>query len=195
LPREFAGRNFIAFIGTMNYFPNIEGACWFANQIFPELRRQNPGLEFLVIGKRPVREVKRLGTIDGVTITGGVEDIRPFITGARALVAPLRIARGIQNKVLEGLAMGRKVYVTAAVARTFGGNAPNGLVECATEHQFIHELLMAMNRTPQCDPDIRRAARERFSWGRNLEVMTNELEWMIRAGEHQGAPIEEKIYE
>jgi sugar transferase (PEP-CTERM/EpsH1 system associated) len=192
LPVAFAGRRFIAFVGTMNYYPNIEGVSWFAREVFPELRRQDPGLEFLIIGNRPTKQALELGAIKGVSVTGGVADIRPFLAQARALVVPLRIARGIQNKVLEGLAMGRRVYVTEAVARTFGTGLPQGLAVCATENEFVARLSQESLQPPRCEAEIRRAACDRFSWGQNLETVVNELEIMIGAKPGKSSFVGEK---
>ena len=180
LPAEFDGRRFIVFIGTMNYYPNVDGACWFATRIFPELRRRDRDLEFLVIGRRPVKAVQKLGSIDGVTVTGGVPDIRPFIAGARAVVAPLRMARGIQNKVIEALVMGRKVHVTEAVWRTLGTQIPTGIVLCDSEQEFTSQLERECKLTPKCEPEIRRAACERFTWPHNLQIVGRELDEIIR---------------
>jgi sugar transferase (PEP-CTERM/EpsH1 system associated) len=193
LPSTFAGRKFIAFVGTMDYYPNVDGACWFATHVFPKLRKKNPDLELLVIGKRPAKELLKVGRSGGVTVTGGVADIRPFLAEARALVAPLRIARGIQNKVLEGLAMGRRVYVTEVVGRTFGGRLPKGVMVCNNDDEFIRELSHEVMQTPRCDLEIRRAAWKRFFWGQNLQSLIDELDSMIRL-DRRAPRLEEKIY-
>ena len=83
------GRKFIVFVGTMDYHPNIDGARWFARNVFPEVRRMQPAAEFLVVGNKPAREVLELAKVEGVVVTGGVEDVRPYIAQARAVVAPL----------------------------------------------------------------------------------------------------------
>ena len=114
----------------MDYHPNIDGARWFAREVFPEIRRRRPGAEFLIVGNRPVREVLELAKGVGVVVTGGVEDVRPYIAQACAVVAPLQLARGIQNKVLEGLALGSRflaarlfVKLSAGRFRKASGNA------------------------------------------------------------------------
>jgi sugar transferase (PEP-CTERM/EpsH1 system associated) len=192
LPLAFAGREFIVFIGNMNYYPNVDGVAWFAREIFPELRQLHPCLEFLIVGNRPGKQVQRLGAIEGVTVAGKVADIRPFLAGARALVVPLRIARGIQNKVLEGLAMGRRVFVTDAVTRTFGPDLPKGVIPCETGNDFVRELLLEMGQAPHFDPAIRNAARNRFSWDRNVESMVRELEVLVAAKRAKSSHVRER---
>lgn len=106
------GRPNYVFTGTMDYKPNIDAAGWFAAEIFPAIRRELPEAQFHVVGANPVPDVQRLSRLDGVHVTGRVADVRPFIAHATAAVAPMRIARGIQNKVLEAMAMARPTVVT-----------------------------------------------------------------------------------
>ncbi len=100
------------FTGTMDYPPNIDAACWFAKDILPMIRAQIGNAQFYVVGTSPAQEVLRLSKLDGVHVTGRVQDVRPYLAHAVASVAPLRIARGIQNKVLEAMAMGMPVITT-----------------------------------------------------------------------------------
>ncbi len=101
--------NFV-FTGTMDYPPNVDAVRWFATEILPIIRRSQPA-HFHIVGSSPSAEVRALAG-DGVFVTGRVPDVRPYVAGATAAVAPMRIARGIQNKVLEAMAMGRPVVVT-----------------------------------------------------------------------------------
>ncbi len=100
------------FTGTMDYPPNIDAACWFARDILPLIRAQIGIAQFYVVGTNPTQEVLKLAQLDGVHVTGRVPDVRPYVAHAVASVAPLRIARGIQNKVLEAMAMGKPVITT-----------------------------------------------------------------------------------
>lgn len=106
-----SGRD-IVFCGRMDYAPNVDGAEWFAREILPKVREISPDAVFRIVGAAPVARVLALGAAPGVEVTGGVPDVRPYLASAAVVVAPLRIARGIQNKVLEGLAMGRPVVAT-----------------------------------------------------------------------------------
>jgi sugar transferase (PEP-CTERM/EpsH1 system associated) len=104
--------NFV-FTGTMDYVPNVDAVTWFANEILPAIRRNLPDAQFHVVGANPTPAVQNLTRIKSVYVTGRVPDVRPYLAHATAAVAPMRIARGIQNKVLEAMAMARPVIVTS----------------------------------------------------------------------------------
>jgi sugar transferase (PEP-CTERM/EpsH1 system associated) len=107
-----AGAVPIVFTGTMGYRPNVEAVAWFAGSVLPALRARHPSAAFWIVGANPAPAVQALARRPGVHVTGSVPDVRPFLAHAAAAVAPLRIARGIQNKVLEAMAMARPVVAT-----------------------------------------------------------------------------------
>lgn len=109
-------RDTIAFVGRMDYYPNQQGMFRFCRDVFPLLRQRRPQVKLLIVGADPSVEVRRLGDINGVTVTGSVPDVRAFVRGAALTVAPLTIARGTQNKVLESMAMGVPVVASRAAA-------------------------------------------------------------------------------
>ena len=102
----------LVFVGNMDYWPNADAAIWFAREVLPLVRETHPGTRFHAVGANPGPDVQALAALPGVAVTGRVPDVRPYVAHAAASVAPLRIARGIQNKVLEGMAMGRPVIAT-----------------------------------------------------------------------------------
>jgi sugar transferase (PEP-CTERM/EpsH1 system associated) len=102
----------VVFTGTMNYWPNVDAVTWFADRVFPRVRRQIPDLQFYVVGSNPSPAVVRLADREGIVVTGRVDDVRPYLAHAAAVVVPLRIANGVQNKVLEAMAMARPVVAT-----------------------------------------------------------------------------------
>ena len=102
----------LVFTGTMDYRPNVEGVCWFVREVWPELKRRVPNLVFTIVGRDPAAAVQRLAQVPGVTVTGSVPDVRPYVAAAAVAVCPLHIARGIQNKILEAMAMGRAVVAS-----------------------------------------------------------------------------------
>lgn len=108
--------NFV-FTGTMDYPPNVDAVRWFAMEILPSVHRRAPDAQFHVVGSNPVPAVLELTSNPGVFVTGSVPDVRPYLAYATAAVAPMRIARGVQNKVLEAMAMGRPVVVTEDALR------------------------------------------------------------------------------
>lgn len=101
------------FTGTMDYPPNVDAVVWFATEILPVIRRTVPAARFYIVGNGPSAEVRRLASIAGVFVTGRVPDVRPYLAHATAGVAPMRIARGIQNKVLEAMSLGKAVVLTS----------------------------------------------------------------------------------
>lgn len=118
----------IVFTGVMNYFPNSDACVWFANEILPLVRREHPGTRFTIVGSHPTPEVTNLAKIAGVTVTGFVKDTREFLARSSVAVAPLRIARGIQNKVLEAMAMGLPVVGTTCATQGVDGRTDRDYV-------------------------------------------------------------------
>jgi sugar transferase (PEP-CTERM/EpsH1 system associated) len=106
------GQPTVVFTGAMDYWANVDGVGWFAREVWPLIRAARPDARFVVVGSNPGSEVQALAGAD-IRVTGRVPDVRPYLQHAAVVVAPLRIARGIQNKVLEGMAMGRPVVVTS----------------------------------------------------------------------------------
>ncbi|WP_293703396.1 MULTISPECIES: TIGR03087 family PEP-CTERM/XrtA system glycosyltransferase [unclassified Sphingopyxis] len=104
------------FTGQMDYRPNIDAVRWFAADILPLIRQQHPAARFAIVGRAPTEEVRALAKLPGVIVTGKVPDVRPWLAAADAVVAPLLLARGVQNKLLEAMAMARPVVASAAAA-------------------------------------------------------------------------------
>lgn len=100
------------FTGAMDYLPNIEAVTWFSQEVFPRIRDELPQAQFYIVGAKPTPEVQRLADGEGIFVTGRVESVAAYLAHAEVAVAPLRIARGIQNKVLEAMAMAMPVVVS-----------------------------------------------------------------------------------
>ena len=99
----------LLFTGQMDYAPNVDAVCWFARQVMPKLS----GAKFVIAGRNPTEKVRKLAG-PAIQVTGAVDDIRSWLAAADMIVAPLRIARGIQNKVLEAMAMAKPVIASPA---------------------------------------------------------------------------------
>jgi len=113
LPSRGDGRSGrCVFVGAMDYQPNIEGVTWFCRQAWPGIKAARPDATLAIVGRAPTPAVCRLAELPGVEVTGAVPDIRPYVADAQLAVIPLLIARGIQNKVLEALAMSRSVIAS-----------------------------------------------------------------------------------
>jgi sugar transferase (PEP-CTERM/EpsH1 system associated) len=106
----------VVFCGVMNYAPNVDGVLWFARNVWPLVRARRPDARLFIVGSDPVASVRRLGSLDsGIEVTGTVPDVRRYLWNAAISVAPLRTARGIQNKVLEAVACGLPTVATSQV--------------------------------------------------------------------------------
>src|SRR5205814_4572832 len=95
------------FVGQLDYRPNIDAVCWFCREIWPKIHHRRPQTKMYLVGRRPVPAVRGLAEVPGVVVVGEVPDVRTHVATAAVTVAPLRIARGVQNKVLEALAMSK----------------------------------------------------------------------------------------
>ncbi len=164
---ERAEAGHIVFTGVMDYLPNVDGCVHFVKEIFPHVRSRFPEARFTIVGSRPTRQVERLAETDGVTVTGYVLDTREWLGRASIAVAPLRIARGIQNKVLEALAMGLPVVgTTSATQGVEGRRDEHYLVADTAEAQAeaIQGLLADPERARTLGARGRRFVEERYDW-------------------------------
>ncbi len=165
----------VAFTGAMDYWPNVDAVTWYARDVLPRLRERYPNLTFAIVGSRPAPQVRELAGLPGVLVTGRVDDVRPWLAHARVVVAPLRIARGIQNKVLEAMAMARTVVATPqaleGIPARIGEEARCG----ADADTLVRETLAALD-----GPDLGPAARNRvlydFAWDHALARVDQLLE-------------------
>jgi glycosyltransferase involved in cell wall biosynthesis len=117
-----------------------------------------------------------------VWVTGTVPDVRPYLAASQAVVAPLRIARGIQNKAIEALAMGRCVLASPQVCATFAGDIPSGVIPCDSPADFVAGVLAASRRGATSMAAGRAAAAKRFSWHSNLRSLSREIDDHLQAG-------------
>ncbi|MDP3613543.1 MAG: glycosyltransferase, partial [Rubrivivax sp.] len=131
----------ISFIGRMDYYPNQECMSRFCAQTWPLLKARRPALKLLIVGADPTPEMRDLGKLPGVTVTGSVPDVRPFIRGSALMVAPLAIARGTQNKILEAMAMGVPVVTSTIAAGGVDAIAGEDLLVADTPQETADAIL------------------------------------------------------
>ena len=149
----------IIFVGAMDYFPNIDAVRYFCKDIFPLVRKSRPEARFYIVGSRPAREVIRLGRIANVKVTGWVPDVRPYLAMASVSVAPFRIARGIQNKILEAMASGVPVVSTSRAVQGIGASAKDGLRIEDEPGAFARQILRLLD-APQLGEECAQHARD-----------------------------------
>jgi len=168
----------VVFTGAMDYRANIDAVVWFAREVFPVIRARIPNARFFVVGTKPAAAVKALESNPGITVTGAVEDVRPYLAHASLSVAPMRIARGVQNKVLEALSMGIPLVATTAAMEGLEP-WPEGTVRVVDDAQSfandVVEILTDASR-PVHVPKIRQWLADYYSWPRNLAMMAELLE-------------------
>jgi sugar transferase (PEP-CTERM/EpsH1 system associated) len=112
----------IVFVGAMDYWPNIDAVTWFADNVLPAVLTRNPRARFHIVGSNPGSDVRSLARRPGIVVSGRVDDVRPYLKYAACSVAPLRVARGVQNKVLEAMAMARPIVATPEAVNGIAAN-------------------------------------------------------------------------
>lgn len=166
------------FVGALDYRPNVDGVCWFCRDVWPEIRRHRPQATLALVGRRPAPAVRRLAELPGVTVVGQVPDVRPYLTSAAVVVVPLRIARGIQNKVLEALAMGKATVVSPPALAALGTEPGVHLLQAADRGEWIEALtglLADAGRRQELGEAGRRYVAEHHQWARCLAPMAELL--------------------
>lgn len=182
-----AAAEVVVFTGAMDYWPNIDAVLWFTAEVLPLLRQSVPNCLFAIVGSKPAAEVQALAGQSDILVTGRVEDIRPYMAHARVIVAPLRIARGIQNKVLEGMAMAKPVVATPQALEGIAAIPDQEIRVAADAATQADAVLAAMREVPNdttavttAGTLIGAAARRRviqdFSWENNLARVDKLLE-------------------
>jgi sugar transferase (PEP-CTERM/EpsH1 system associated) len=169
----------IVFTGVMDYFPNVQGVTFFANEVFPIVRQSHPDATFTIVGTHPSREVLALGQLPGVTVTGRQEDIRPFLVRASVAVAPLLLARGIQNKVLEAMSMRLPVVVTPAAFRGVDVDEGDGVFVAEKPTEFAAEVSKLLDdpaRARSLGLRARQRVEERYIWDEQLALLESLAE-------------------
>jgi sugar transferase (PEP-CTERM/EpsH1 system associated) len=142
-----AGELPVVFTGAMDYWPNVDAVRWFASNVLPPLRVRWPKVRFYVVGMRPVASIQALAS-DAVVVTGTVPDVRPYLRHASVVVAPLRVARGIQNKILEAMAMARPIVASRACAGAIDGVSGQELSTATEPDEFV-ECIDSFLREPK----------------------------------------------
>ena len=162
----------ISFIGRMDYYPNQECMARFCAQTWPLLKSARPGIKLLIVGADPSPAMRKLGDLPGVTVTGSVPDVRPFIRSSALMVAPLNIARGTQNKILEAMAMGVPVVTSSIAAGGVDADAEQHLLIADTA-QACADAIVRIVGSPSERSRLSAAGRQRMlshhAWPRSME--------------------------
>lgn len=168
----------VVFTGAMDYWANVHAVCWFADAVLPQLREAIPEVRFAVVGSRPDAAVQRLADDPGILVTGRVADMRPYLAHAAVAVAPLRIARGVQNKVLEAMAMARPVVTSQAA---MAGIKPHPRLHELVADDPQQQALLLLKLLQHGDQENygqlgREWVLKEYHWGHNLDLFQQLLE-------------------
>ena len=173
------GKRIAVFTGAMDYFANVQGVRWFAEEIWPKVRNAVPTAEFWIVGSKPTDEVKALGKLEGIVVTGFVDDVRPYLRHSNVVVVPLQLARGVQNKVLEALAMDLPVLATPQALRGLDGALPDTAKSISDTARFAYATVRALKLGSEENNGSGRAyVLKNYDWQRNL----SEIERILSAG-------------
>ena len=180
-PREVEqqGGASVVFTGTMDYRPNVDGVCWFVEKVWPGLKQEVPELRFVIVGRNPTAAVRGLSKHDGVEVTGAVDDVRGYLAEAGVAVCPLRIARGLQNKVLEAMAMGKAVVSSGPALEGLEVEIGRDVLQADTPEQW-HESLVNVLRDDQLRTTLGKNARscveQRYNWDTRMAPLVSLCE-------------------
>ena len=173
------GAPVLVFIGRMDYWANADGVSWFVSEVLPRILAHISDVRLFIVGAEPSRAVRALAHDRRVIVTGRVPDVRPYLAHADLAVVPLRVARGIQNKVLEAMAMGKAVVATSAAHE--GLDAEPGLDLAVADGPDAFAIASARLISDAAARDrMGRAARRRiiecYAWSARLRTLDSLLE-------------------
>ncbi len=160
----------LVFTGAMDYWPNVDAMCWFANDALPRIRDKVPAARLVIVGSNPSSAVRRLARLPGVTVTGRVADVRPYLVHAGAVVAPLRVSRGVQNKVLEAMAMARSVIATPCALEGIAAEPGHDVVMATADESFAVETVEILlgNKPRAIGTNARARVLDDYRWPASL---------------------------
>jgi sugar transferase (PEP-CTERM/EpsH1 system associated) len=175
--------NMISFVGRMDYYPNQQAMVEFCSKTLPTLRQRLPEVRLSIIGAAPSAAILALGNLPGVTVTGTVPDVRPMVRRSALTIAPLQIARGTQNKMLEAMAMGVPVVSSRTALRGVDATDGEHLLAADTPQEYV-DAIESVLRSPQRRAQLSRACRERMrerhSWANSMQRLDGLLERCVR---------------
>jgi len=166
------------FVGALDYLPNVDAACWFAEEVWPGLRARYPSAEFRIVGRKPANRVQNLHGRPGVVVVGPVPDVRPHVASAAVVVVPMRLSRGLQNKVLEAMAMAKPVIAAPPALAALAVTVGRDLLQAETVPQWqasVASLFDAPERRRALSASARRFVEDHHHWDRCLRPILDRI--------------------
>jgi sugar transferase (PEP-CTERM/EpsH1 system associated) len=179
----------IVFSGTMDYKPNIDAVTWFARDILPLVRQRVPAAHLRIVGAKPSGAVLALAKLDSVEVVGSVPDMRPYLQQANVIVTPLKIARGIQNKVLEGMAMARPVVTTPEALDGITAHPGTDLLVAKDAAHFAQQVIEVLEgrASPGLGASARATVIAHHGWAHHLDGLDQLIARALHDGSGQAA--------
>lgn len=171
----------VGFLGAMDYPPNVDAACWLARDIWPLVLDRHPDARLFIVGRSPVPAVRDLGSDESIVVTGTVPDVRRYLSAMRVHVAPLRVARGVQIKVLTAMAAGRPCVVTSCVAEGLGAQNGRDLIVADTAADIAAAVVRLLDNPQQAQ--ALGQAGQRFVRQFDLDEVVGRIERLLAGGE------------
>ncbi len=178
----------VTFVGAMDYAPNVDAACWFVKHVWPRILDQRPDARFFIVGRSPTREVRRLSRDHRVIVSGTVPEIAPYLEQSRVVVAPVRIARGIQIKVLMAMAAGRPCVVSPGVAEGIEARDRQEWLVAREPADFAESVLHVLDRDVLASR-LGQAAWEFVRKHHRADLGSRKLERLLTGAEREGIPV------
>ncbi len=168
----------LLFTGVMDYKPNVDAVVWLANHVWPRLRSEYPKSQFIIAGMNPNTHIQRLGMLDGIEVTGYIDDILPYYHSSNIFVAPFQIARGVQNKILQAFACGLPVIASTMGAEGIEYQDGSDILLADDADTFIRHIEALVTNRELRESLVDNAldlVRQKYSWSGHLHVLDETL--------------------
>jgi len=180
---NFKEENWIVFLGKMNYSPNVDAVMYFTEKIFPLITKDRNDIKFIIVGSNPIKEILKLGRRKNIEVTGFVDDPYEYLVKAKVIAAPLRFSAGIQNKILEAMALSKVVVTTSKGARGISGEDGKHFIVVDHEKEIAKKILDLMSNEPKrkkIGNNARELIKEKYRWGTVAKRLYKEIDEALR---------------
>lgn len=173
----------VLFVGMMNYEPNIDAMIYFTKDIWPLVIEKCKDATLQIVGANPVSKVRKLDKLKGVSVVGTVEDVVPYYEKANVFIAPLRMGRGVQNKILEAMAMELPVVTTNEPCQAIGAAEAEGVISCEDSNQFAEDVIELLDNEEQrikLGASARNFVERNYSWDRSANALNKAIDYICQ---------------
>lgn len=196
-PPASHSRPIVSFTGALDYKPNVDGLLWFVREVWPLVRRQAPAARLRIVGRAPVRPLRQIHGIDDVEVIANVPSISPYLLASRVAIAPMRVSRGLPNKVLEAMGAARPVVATPAVGKSLCAMKGEGILIAENAAEFSGEVVRLL-RDDECCDQVGESGKAFVRGNHDVDVIHAAWRTMVMngldsawtdTGEHAARPI------